>query len=53
MKRGRPRLTPEARLVPVSVRLSPKQYDLLAKHAQQARISLGAIIRRQLNKRTL
>jgi hypothetical protein len=52
MKRGRPRLTPEARLVPLSVHVSPKQYEILAKHAHQARVSLAEIIRRQLNKKT-
>jgi hypothetical protein len=52
MKRGRPRLNPEVRMVPVSISLSPKQYDLLVKHAQHARLSLPEVIRRRLNKKT-
>jgi hypothetical protein len=52
MKRGRPRLNPAARLIPVSIRLTPKQHEILCKHAQQARVSLPEAIRRELNKRT-
>jgi predicted HicB family RNase H-like nuclease len=52
MRRGRPRVDPAVRLVPVSIRLTPKQHAILCKSAQQARVSLNEIIRRRLNKRT-
>jgi predicted HicB family RNase H-like nuclease len=49
MKRGRPPVDPAARLVPVSVRLTPKQHEILCKAAQHARLSLPEIIRRELS----
>jgi predicted HicB family RNase H-like nuclease len=48
MKRGRPPLDPAARLIPVSVRLTPTQHEILCKHAQAARVSLNELIRREL-----
>jgi hypothetical protein len=48
MKRGRPRLAPDDRLVPVSVRLPAKEYDALCAKAQREAVSVPEVIRRAL-----
>jgi len=47
-RRGRPRLDPTERLVPVSISLPGKQFDELCHKARRYDISLPECIRREL-----
>lgn len=48
--RGRPRLAPNDASVNVHFRLPSKQYDLTQKLADQARLPLGAWLRRVVER---
>jgi hypothetical protein len=45
---GRPRLTPDETLVPLSVRVSPKQYDETQRQATEAQMTMADWIRQML-----
>jgi len=46
---GRPPLDPNHRSIPVTVRLSPSQYDDAHQQARRERITLPELIRRRLS----
>jgi hypothetical protein len=47
-RRGRPALDPNDRQVPLTIRVSSKQFDALCHKAHELRVSVPELVRRQL-----